>query len=750
MSTDNNEVNRFRAKYQNKLNAELGGPTLEDGEDNQPVSSRHYEEFRETYMPKHLSRYEAACNISEKILNLAPDKKTKKKLDEAIKNCHLNITSTGANSFSYLVPLGIMFVGLLFGFLIPFLLEIEPNTFIVLISLLVGAGTILPLQKLPFIISNSWRLKASNQMVLCVFYVVTYMRHTSNLELAMDFAAEHLSPPLSLDLKKIIWNIETEKYGSIKESIDNYLVRWRETNMEFVEAMHLIESSLYESAEARRLTALDKSLEVMLSETYEKMLHYAHQLKNPLTTLHMMGIILPILGLVILPLATNFMEGITWYHIFVLYNIILPLIVFYYSKSILSTRPTGYGAIDISQSPEMRKKKNIVIPFLGSDIVVSPAYLAVFVFGVLLLIGLVPLLIHGANPNFDCVYAPGYSTLKPDFFCATEFPADLHPQFSFLSYQPILDIDGFATDKENGPFGIGAAVISLFLTLSFGLGFGLFYKLRTAKVMKIRDESKKLEKEFASALFQLGNRLGDGLPAEIAFSKVANVMEGTASGDFFGIVSANITKLGLGMEDAIFNRKNGALINFPSNLIESSMKVLLESSKKGPLVASQALINVSEYIKEMHRVDERLKDLMADIVGSMKSQINFLTPAIAGIVVGITSLITKIMIVLSSKLSEMGESSPDANYGSVLTLLGGGNAIPAYHFQAIVGLYVVQIIFCLTILVNGIENGDDKLMEKYLLGANLVRGTILYVVIAFAIMMVFSSIAGGIVTSIEG
>ena len=62
----------------------------------------------------------------------------------------------------------------------------------------------------------------------------------------------------------------------------------------------------------------------MLDETYEKMLHYAHNLKGPITTLHMMGVILPILGLVILPLVVSFMSEVKWYHLFMLYNVALP------------------------------------------------------------------------------------------------------------------------------------------------------------------------------------------------------------------------------------------------------------------------------------------------------------------------------------------------------------------------------------------------------------------------------------------
>ena len=96
---------------------------------------------------------------------------------------------------------------------------------------------IVPLQRLPFYLANNWRMQASNQMVLCTFYIVTYMRHTSNIELAVDFAGEHLSPPLSIDMKKVIWDIETEKYESVKESLDAYLETWKEWNPEFIVAV---------------------------------------------------------------------------------------------------------------------------------------------------------------------------------------------------------------------------------------------------------------------------------------------------------------------------------------------------------------------------------------------------------------------------------------------------------------------------------------------------------------------------------
>ncbi|MEK6943815.1 MAG: hypothetical protein AABX00_07175, partial [Nanoarchaeota archaeon] len=259
--------------------------------------------------------------------------------------------------------------------------------------------------------------------------------------------------------------------------------------------------------------------------------------------------------------------------------------------------------------------------------------------------------------------------------------------------------------------------------------------------------AKQLELEFASALFQLGNRLGDNLQVEIAVGKVADVMEGTVSGSFFALVSQNIKRMGMSIEKAIFDPVHGALVYFPSNLIESSMKVLTQAVKKSPLIAAQALTNVSRYIKEIHKVNERLKDLMADIISSMNSQVKFLTPAIAGVVIGITSMITAILGRLSNQLQQ-ATASAGAEGGTPTGFMDMfGNGIPTYYFQIVVGIYVVQITYILTVIANGVENGSDKLNERYQLGNNLIRSTLLYAFISAAVMLLFNIIAGRILTA---
>ncbi len=724
---DQEKLRNLMEIYKRHIEKELG-VKIEDAPEK--PTTLEYREFKAEFLPKHMGLYEKLCNFSEKTLKIKPDPKKAADMQEAIDITHLGITPTGAISFSFLIPI----LGAVFGGLFAYL--VFNSTFFVLLFVVGCVLMIKPLGKAPEFIANNWRLKASNQMVLSIFYTVTYMRHTSNLEKAIEFASKHLSPPLSLDLKKILWDVETQKYSSVKESLDAYLETWKKWNLEFIEAFHLIESSLYESDESRRLNALDKSLDVILDETYEKMLHYAHNLQNPITMLHMLGIILPILGLVILPLVVSFMEGVAWYHLAVIYNILLTVIVYYLGKNILSKRPTGYGDTDISEeNPELKKYKNILLKFGNNEVQITPMILSVFIGVVLLLIGFSPLLMHAVGVSDFGIGEDDKSTSCGARYC-------------FLEYRT-----SSTTRQEIGPYGLGAALASLLVPLAIGLSIGLYYRLKSKNIIKIREKAKQLELEFAGALFQLGNRLGDNLPVEIAVGKVADVMEGTISGNFFQLVSLNIRRLGMSIDKAIFDPMHGALVSFPSNLIESSMKVLTQAIKKGPLIAAQALTNVARYIKEIHKVNERLKDLMADIISSMRSQIKFLTPVIAGVVIGITSMITSILGRLSQQLQQVTDAAGGAEGGAnpgagILGLFGDG--IPTFYFQIIVGVYVVQITYILTIISNGVENGSDKLNERYELGNNLIRSTLLYVFISGAVMLMFNIIAGRILVATAG
>ncbi|MBL7051928.1 MAG: hypothetical protein ISS01_02460 [Nanoarchaeota archaeon] len=707
---------RFQ-KVMDKYGAKLGTNT--DSLMDQPSSDKFtqdYDTFRKEALHLQNSLYERACNFAHSLIDLSPaNQDQKKEMQDSIDQIHLNITPAAAYTFAVLT----MFSFILLGFLVFMLTFLFGFTQLLVPLMIVICGVLLflPLSKFPQHLAQKRRLQASNQMVLCILYTVIYMRHTSNLEHAIKFAGEHVAEPLSLDLRKILWDAETKKYPTVQESLESYLVGWKDHNLAFVESFHLIESSLFEGQEERRLELLEKSLSVILEGTYDSMLHYAQEVKSPMTMLHMMGVILPILGLIILPLIGSFM-GIKWYHIAMLYNLILPFAVFYFGYNMLAKRPIGYAQSDITSLPQFEKLRKYSLKLSkDKEILLEPKHIAIFFLSVLLIIGFAPIILHFIDP-------------------ATEFY--ITDNILLLDYR-ILD-DG----SSIGPFGLGATMLSLFIPIALAFGIGTYYSIRSNKLIKIREETKKLETEFRGAIFQLGNRIGGGMPSEMAFGEVAKGLSGTPTGKFLGIVDKNIRSIGMNLQDAIFNKNNGAILIYPSSLIESTMKVLVESSRKGPMVVSRALLSIADYLDKIYKVSERLKDLLSEITSSMKSQVSFLTPLIAGIVVGIGTMITAIISSLGTSLQSAtsgGDAGALAGASNLANIFPIDKIIPPFYLQMIVGIYVVQMIIVLTVLANGIENGVDKLNEEYTLGKNLYRGTLLYILIAGVTIFAFNLLA---------
>ena len=127
----------------------------------------------------------------------------------------------------------------------------------------------------------------------------------------------------------------------------------------------------------------------------------------------------------------------------------------------------------------------------------------------------------------------------------------------------------------------------------------------------------------------------------------------------------------------------------------------------------------------------------------MRSQISFIGPIIAGIVVGISTMIVTILIRLtgtltSTSMGEGGDLAGGMDVQALTELFKIPNIIPSFYLQLIVGIYIVEIIFILTILSNSIEHGADKLNEKAELSKNLYMGGMLYFFIALIVTVIFT------------
>jgi len=706
-------------KYSAKLDRSVAG--FNDGYDQQEFT-QSYEEFRKSMSPE-FTRYERWAKTMGGIMKIGVGKKDSEKIGRAIEVAHLNVTPSQVMGFALMSMILVVFGGILavMGWFL--LTGIFSFSFLILI-VLIGVFLFFYLEKAPERLALKWRLKASSQMVPAVLYVVIYMKHTSNFEKAMAFAAQNLDDPLAADFAKIFWDVEVGKYSNIKDSVDAYLEGWRDYSLEFVEAFHLVESSLYEPSEPRRIQVLERAMSVILDGVYEKMLKYTHDAKSPLTNVYMLGIVLPTLGLAILPLASIMVADlIGTFHIFLLFNLLIPFLVLFLTTNVMMQRPGGYGDSTLLQK---NPKYHLYVsrrPYVIASLIVFP----------ILLIGFLPLL---------WMYTP-----LPDVL-------GMQSDYTFgelgIPFMENSQIFGIMPHHANGgmvgPYGVLSLILSLFVPLGVAMFFVVAYRLRTKELILERDKYKDVEKEFTSSLFQLGNRIGDGLPAEVAFGKVMDSTKGTATEGFFRIVNENIHSLGMSLDRALFDPKRGAVIFYPSHLIATSMKILVESVKKGLKVAARSLMSISDYVKNITKVNMRLNDLLADIISDMKSNMVFLAPLLSGVIVGLSGMITLILANLGSLVENMGGGEDSlaggaVGFGEILQIFQVTDMIPTYWLQVIIGLYLVEVVFILTGTLVTIKSGKDDLAQLAETGKNLRNTFMLYFAVAFVSIIALTAVA---------
>ncbi len=700
-------------KYGSKIESQI--------KSNQPEESysKEYLQFKQDMLPE-ISSYKRWADTLGNIIKIKVSEKERIKIQRYLDIAHLEVDAKQATSLAITTMIVTLF--LVFGIVLS--ISFLGNTFPLMFAFL---GLILSIfvyyyvASMPKRLANIWRLKASSQMIPAILYVVIYMKHTSNLERAVQFASEHMEIPLALDLKKIFYDVEIGKYQSIKQSLDSYLETWRDYSPEFVESFHLIESSLFEPSEAQRIITLEKALQVILDGVYDKMLAYTREIRTPLTNIYMLGIILPTLALALLPLAAVVIGGgMKWYHIFVLFNLIVPLGVYFMTSEVLLKRPGGYGETALLEKNPLYPKFTSNKPWIISGIIAIPLFI----------IGLLPFL-------FQVDFLTSPIGLKNDYtFGEIGLP--------FFQDQLIFDFKKVGSSTV-GPFGIGGMLLSLFIPLSIALFFAIAYNLKTNEIIKSRKETKELEQEFTNTLFQLGNRLGDGVPAEIVFAKVAESTQGQKSQSFFALVNQNIQQLGMPVNEAIFNNSRGAIIYYPSAIIATSMQILIESVKKGLQIAAHSMMSISEYIKNIRKINERLRDLLSEVVSDMRSNMTFLAPLLSGIIVGLTSMIAIILNKLKGLSDLAGGSGAEVagigSLGNIVNLFDISSIVPPYFVQVAIGFYLIEITFILTKTLVTIDSGKDELQEKADLSSYLKKSLFLYLITTLVSSLALAGLA---------
>jgi hypothetical protein len=688
----------------------MGKPSQEA---EKPKISPEYMEFllAEIRARKPRGIYERLCKFAEK-LNLRPPKQFAEKLNYDVVYSGLNVTPKGVFSASFLVLFLLSFVCFFLSFLIHD------------IALLVVLA-VLPLALFWYIFTypsyqaEVTRIQAGTEAIKIILYMVIYLKSTPSFEGAVQFAIQHSKGPISDDIRKAFWDLETGKYRTIEEALSFYSQKWVWWNEDFVRSLNLLYTVLVEPSEKGREEILKRALDHILITTHRKMKAYVEEISGPISILHILGLLLPALGIIMFPMIAIFLQNaVSIPQLIIGYIVFLPILNLFFVNRLLRKRPGAFMAPDVSKHPEL-PPPNFFAVKIGKIRVLIPIFLLSLLVGMLIML-------YGAYHFLNLGIT--ITSLPPD-----------------MVRKVILE-------------EAGINVKNFLVVTSFVGGFATFfilnYYLRSVQRIRIRNEIKEIERDFTACIFSLGNFFSEGYPIEFGIGKAIDEykrlgMEKRPTYGFLVRLYDAIKNFGVSFKSALFGERFMLIKRYHSALIEDVMRVLADASEKGSYFLGTIAKTLSNYLDSIYTIEDRIRELLAETRSSIKMQASFVIPMINGIIMALSAFIVNMLRILSDmigRIQQMFGLSLGGMGKDILTILIGNyeNMVPSTLLQAVIGIYTIEAITIFSILLSGVENGIDPVAKDWEISNNLIKGMALFFLVYLIALFVFGNIVASV------
>lgn len=649
-----------------------------------------------------LGFFEKACNFAESIIRITPP--NAKNLKNSLLSAGINTSPEGVFSLTILTILGTFLFMLILMLIIPTI-----GIFLLIIPFALGYL----IYTYPPYAATVTKIRACDETVKVILYMVIYLRLTPQMEGAFNFASKHCTGPLGDDLKEMLWGLRIGKYKTLEEAISSKLDKWLAWDKEFIESINLLFSLEHEYTEQRRKNILDKALTHILNSTYDKMQVYARELRIPMTFVHAMGITFPLMGLVMFPMISIFLHGEAGGYLSTYlalgYIIVLPLFLYSYLRRIVSKRPGAFSFPDVSHHPELPPPGKFSIKLGSRKVFISALLIAMACFVVIS----IPALNH-------------YSKLLSDYLFISR---GANSEAAWKDYMTRM------YEKSNIlPYTLQALTLIIGLTIAI-----VAYCLgKSYQRLKIRNEIKELENSFQVALFDLSEILSSGVPIEFAIQELLekyerSKLQATPMYKFFSGVLINMKKLGMTLRAAIFDYEYGVIKWFPSMLMKDVLEILLSAAGKSSSILAMASFSISNFLEKMKKVEESIIEMLSEISASLQMQASFIAPFICGVVAAMATDIIVLLQEIVKMINRVEEqfmaglfATQTKSLSEMLNFVKIEKVMPLTLFQLIVGIYMIEIVIIICYFLNGIANGFDSTTRNVLIGKSLIIALIIY------------------------
>ncbi|MEM2282394.1 MAG: type II secretion system F family protein [Candidatus Hadarchaeales archaeon] len=239
-----------------------------------------------------------------------------------------------------------------------------------------------------------------------------------------------------------------------------------------------------------------------------------------------------------------------------------------------------------------------------------------------------------------------------------------------------------------------------FLLWNPTLFLSLFLWLASRKSFRRREEALEMEKELPDLLRRIGTGMLRGKPVE-------EMLGNLSGGELSRILRRGSTNLRLGnmgLYWSLFDPTKGVLAEICSERVRENLHLAVSVAERSTLEAGQALVKLSEHLRDLEKVEAEGKRLLSGITASMRSLSLLFGPAILSV--------TSRMLFLLQR---------------------GGSGLLAFSLNPsllllALGIYCLGLVWVCSVFCCRLENGRNQAIEHHLLAQALPASLLVFTI----------------------
>jgi hypothetical protein len=519
------------------------------------------------------------------------------------------------------------------------------------------------------------------EMLQALLEMSNYILLNTSVEAAVVNVSESLGGTLGKQFRTIREKIEAKEYKTIGEAFEYYIPIWLQVNPEFVKGLNLLQTAAI-AQQTEREAIINEVIETVILSYYDAGKRFTEKLSNQTKTLISVGVMIPMMSLILLPLITIFMPQLANVPLLIfLYVVFFPTLLLFMAMNFATNR-IQVNTIDLSTSPRFKEiPKWWYVVFVG--------------------LGLVALII-------------------PAFHITTinlETPSGIAREYALDSILKIW----------LGLFG---------LFLCFEL-FCFFYAKRNERLWL---EMNETERDLPHLLQMFASYLSLNRSMESILKDVVNDYQRHGFGQHPTV------KIISSLEEALYNTKKslGDLVEkflpsvAPSRRMVQIIKRIVIFTEIDQKSAAKSAKMIREQTLSTYKLDDYIQTLLAETVSIVSISVTVLAPLLATTATVMAAAIVMSLEFIKQKINEVLTSVGSNPIN--LELVKIKDIIPPTILEIIVGAYFIETSIILSLFLSNIRDGTDKYKIAKTIYENLAISFLIYSALLFGGYYAFTEI----------